>query len=118
MTKKVQCYLRTQRNAWGLTQDELACLVGRGGRNRVSRVERGLIPPNGGETLAYSLIFGLRPAKLFPQFCEDVEDAVMRGAVRLDKKLQKKNGAKADRKRELIGLVGARATGTNSLTAV
>lgn len=118
MTKNVLCYLRTQRNSWGLTQDELACLVGRGGRNRVSAVERGLALPNGGETLAYSLIFGVRPAKLFPQLCEDVEDAVMRGAVQLDKKLRKKDGPKADRKRELIGLIGARATGTNSITAL
>ncbi len=93
MTKKnVQCYLRTQRRTWGLTQDELACLVGGGGRNRVSRVELGKAQPNGRETLAYSLIFGARPAKIFPQFCEDVEDAVMTGAVQLDKKLRKQNG--------------------------
>jgi transcriptional regulator with XRE-family HTH domain len=118
MKKKVTCYLHAQRRAWALTQNELACLVGRGGRNRVSLVERGLAQPNGGETLAYSLIFGVRPAKIFPQFCEDLEDAVMRGAAKLEKKIAKNNSAKADRKRELIDLIGARATGSNSLTAV
>jgi transcriptional regulator with XRE-family HTH domain len=118
MKKKVTCYLRANRLAWALTQNELACLVGGGGRNRVSRVEQGKAQPNGGETLAYSLVFGVRPAKLFPRFCEDVEDSVMRGAVRLEKKLSKSKSAKADRKRELIDLIGARATGSNSITAV
>ncbi len=116
--KKVHCYLRAERRAWGLTQNELACLVGRGGRNRVSRVELGQVQPDGRETLAYSLIFGSRPAKFFPQLCEDTEDAIMRGVAQLEKKLRKDESIKADRKRELLDLIGARATSKASLTEV
>jgi hypothetical protein len=116
--KKVLSHLRAERRAWGLTQDEMACLVGAGGRHRVSDLELEVFQPKGGEILAYSLIFGCRPAKLFPKLCEETEEGVMRGAARLEKRMRADKTPAAPRKRQLLDLIGARATGKASLTAV
>lgn len=118
MSSKIDCYLRTHRRAWGLTQNEVACLVGGGNRNRVSRVERDKLPPNGEEILAYSLIFGFSPSELFPRVCGEADDAVMRGAYHLLQGLEGKTSAIALRKRELIEQIKARAIGRTNRTGV
>lgn len=109
MSTKIRCYLRTHRRAWGLTQKEMASLLGSGDRNRVSRVERDMTAPNGWEILAYSLVFGSPAPKIFPRFFGEAEDAVMRGAYRLMQRLEKESTPGADRKRELIHRIAARA---------
>ena len=118
MKKKATCYLYTLRRAWGLTQEETARLVGAYGRNRVARVEQNVLPPNGGEILAYSLLFGRRPAQIFPTYCEDVEDGLMRAAAELEKKIRKVKTPRADRLRQIIERVGSRATGKGSYAKV
>ena len=90
MSSKVHCYLRTLRNEWGLTQKELASLLPKGDRNRVSFVERGIIPPNAGEILAYSLIFGLSGQAIFRRLSSETDEAVMQGAYRLYRSLERK----------------------------
>lgn len=117
----IQHYLRAQRRAWGLTQDEVGCLVGipwTTPRNRVSALELGKAQPKSGEILAYSLIFGARPSKLFPHFYEIVEETVMRGAAKLERKLRDDTSRAGDRKRHLLDLIGSRASGKSSFAAV
>ena len=109
MSSKVLCYLRTLRNEWGLTQKELASLLPKGDRNRVSLVERSLTPPNAGEILAYSLIFGCSAQAIFPRFSEEVDEEVMRAAFRLHQRLESSSLPNAVRKRELLNQVRARA---------
>src|SRR5690348_16588921 len=109
MSSKVHCYLRTLRLQWGLSQRELAALLPKASRNRVSCVERGLASPNAGEILAYRLIFGVRAHIIFRRFAEEVDDTVMRRAYRLHKGLENNRLPAAGRKRELLDQVRARA---------
>lgn len=115
---KVHCYLRTLRRRWGLTQDEVAALLRNGGRNRVSRVERGLIPPNAEEILAYRLIFGVSAKNLFPAFHVDVEDRLMRAAYQLNRGVQDASSPKERRKRVLTEQMLARVTKKRNVNAV
>ena len=114
MSSKVQWYLRSLRRQWGLTQEEVLSLLPKGGRNRVSRVERGLVPPNAHEIVAYKLIFGSSAKALFPRFTEEVEEVVMQRAYRLHKKLARQNTREATRKLKLLERMLARATGKAS----
>lgn len=109
MSSKVQCYLRTLRLQWGLTQKELASLLPKGSRNRVSFVERGLVPPNAGEILAYRLIFGVGSHAVFRKVSEEVDEVVLQRVYRLYESLEGNNLPKAVRKRELIDQILARA---------
>lgn len=111
MSQKVRCYLRTLRRGWGLTQEEVAALLPKATRKRVSRVERELSAPNAEEIIAYGLIFGLPPSKAFPRFQAKVEEAVMQRAYRLHKRLEGDDSQAARRKREFMEKMLARATG-------
>lgn len=102
MSLRVSTYLRVLRREWGFTQDELAGLVPRSRRGRVSDVERGLVPPNAGEILAYTRIFGLLPERLFPRYCEHLEEAVIRRAYRLHQRLERDTSPRGMRKKELL----------------
>lgn len=114
---KVPCYLRTLRREWGMTQGEVAFLVGRGDRNRVSDVELANAKPNAGEILAYALIFGFPAREIFPAFYAEREEAIIRQAYLWDEKLKNDPSLVALKKRKLIGEMLARATGkeTNPL---
>jgi len=90
MSTKVPCYLRALRLKWGLTQEELAGLLPRASRARVSRVERGIEPPNAGEILAYTLIFGFPAEAIFPRFRVEVDDEAMRRALKLYVELERR----------------------------
>jgi len=118
MSSKVHCYLRTLRMEWRLTQVEVAALLPKGTRNRVSRVERGLVPPSASDILAYELIFGLAGQAVFPALYAETEDAVMRGTYHLYQRLERVGGPVADRKRELIDRMFAHATGKANPTKV
>jgi len=108
MSQKVQCYVRPFRRRWGLSQQEVASVIGGGGRNRVSRVERGLRQPDAREILAYSLLFGAHEARVFPRLYDKLEERMMRGAYRLDQRLARLRSPAALRKRELLDKLRAR----------
>ncbi len=107
----VRFYLRTHRRKWGLSQREVASLLPKGDRNRVSDVERGKASPNAVEIVAYRLMFGASAQKAFPHFHAKVEDAVMQRAYRLHKRMEGRTAPLAQRKRELTEHMLARATG-------
>ena len=108
MSSKVPCYLRTLRKKWELTQKELASLVPRCQRGRVADVERGKFAPNAREMLAYALIFGLPPQDMFPKYAGEIEDAVMRGAAKLDRRLADDDSPVALNKKELLDQMAQR----------
>lgn len=114
MSSKVQCYLRALRKQWSLTQEEVASLLPKGSRNRVSRVELGKLPPNANEIVAYRLIFGSTARSIFPKFWESVEDEVMQRAYRLHKKVARQKSRQAGRKVKLTERMLARATGAGN----
>ena len=61
------CALRTHRRTWGLSQRELAELLGMESRAHVSRIERGKRSPTLETALACSTLFGVSLGVLFPQ---------------------------------------------------
>lgn len=67
MALHIGTYLRRERRKWGLTQEELAHLVGLKSRASISRIEHGQCPPTAHELLAFQLIFGMTALQLFPQ---------------------------------------------------
>ena len=97
-----------------MTQEELSGLMLRGGRGRVSGVERALASPNAAEILAYSLLFGMPPADLFPAFYETVEEGLIERAYALDERLSDDNSMMTYHKRRLLREALARATGKTS----
>lgn len=107
---KIPCYLRTLRREWGLTQKELAGLMPRGSRARVSSVEGAKAQPNAAEILAYSLLFGMPPAEIFPAFYESVEGALIAHAYALDERLPLDHSTRTAQKRRLLRQALARAT--------
>lgn len=111
MSKKVYSYVLVRRREWSLTQSELASLLPKGGKSRVSAVERGLIPPNAGEILAYRLIFGASPKNVFPEFFAEVEEKVMRGAYKMYHRLEADHSPKAAKHRKLLEKMMKRAVG-------
>lgn len=66
MKKKLDCYLRSYRRRWGLTQDELAILLGYKTGAVISRLERHGRQPSLEAAHALEIIFGTAPIELFP----------------------------------------------------
>lgn len=64
---KAPCALRTHRRTWGLSQRELADLLGMESRAHISRIERGKRSPSFETALACSTLFGVPLGVLFPQ---------------------------------------------------
>lgn len=108
---KVPCYLRTFRRQWGLTQEEVASLLPRGDRNRVSDVERGKALPNAEEILAYAVIFGSCGRAMFPNYYDQVEDVVMANAVGFSELFEQAKTSVGQKKYNLVTDMFARATG-------
>lgn len=110
MSSRFPCYLVPLRKEWDLSQEELAALLPHGSRNRVSDVESGKAAPNAEEILAYGMIFGFPAARVFPEFTEKVEDAVMQKAFALYEKLKDDPSPEAIIKRELLSKIHKYAT--------
>lgn len=110
MSAKNKCHLRTLRREWGLTQKEVASLIG-ASRNRVSNIERGLVSPKATEIIAFGLVFGAPPKLAFAKFHTGTVDQVMEAAYRLNRRLEGDASPGAKRKRELTERILARATG-------
>jgi transcriptional regulator with XRE-family HTH domain len=66
MSPNLECYLKSYRRRWGLTQKELAVLLGLQTGAAVSRLERALRHPSLETAYAFEIILGTPPAELFP----------------------------------------------------
>ena len=77
MKKKLDCYLRSYRRRWGLTQNELARLLGCKTGAVVSRLERFGRQPSLESAYALEVIFGTSPIELFPGLHAKVKKAVI-----------------------------------------
>ena len=105
----VRCYLRRHRRAWGLTQRELASLVGLKSHAHLSRIEYGKRPPSLEAALACQVIFGIPPDALFPHVYNFVEERTMRNMSKEYQRLEHTTKPTEMRKRELYGLAQSRA---------
>ena len=111
--RRVLCYLRTHRRVWGLTQDELARLLGLASPTQVSRLEqlkrkRG---PGIEAALACQVLFGVTPSDMFPAIHREVEERVIQRVYQLHQGLEHLTNLSALRKRDLLESALRRATG-------
>ena len=105
----LRCYLRRHRRAWGLTQQEVASLVGLQSAAHVSRIEHGKRPPSLEAALACQVIFGIPPDAMFPQVYYFVEERTMRHIYKEHQRLEHTTSPLGIRKRELYSLALSRA---------
>ena len=82
MSRKLPHYLRTERRRHGLTQADIAALLGSSWKGRVSFYERGALPPIQ-VALAYEAIFGRGVAELMPGTYDAMTRAVRERAREL-----------------------------------
>lgn len=74
MSLRTFSYLRTLRRSWGLTQREMARLIGADSPSTVSRIERGRREPSLAILIRYQLLFGRTTKMLFPHSYGEEED--------------------------------------------
>jgi len=84
---KLDNYLRMYRRRKGLSQDEVAFLLGAETGTLVSRYERGRRRPSLETALAYEAAFGVPARELFGGIFQSVERDVTKRASRLARKL-------------------------------
>ena len=96
------CPLRTYRRTWGLTQQELADLLGVESRTQVSRLEHGKRVPCLEIALASATLFGVSLGDLFPQVAVEVEKNLREKISRLQKGFPQSTDPEGLRKRELF----------------
>ena len=109
MSSRVPSYLRSERRKWGLTQTELARLLGSQSRTKISRLEHGVRVPSVESLISCLVLFGVSAPELFPHLYSRIEERVLRDAAALLEELAGDTSRKSARKRELLRLALARA---------
>lgn len=80
----------------------------------VCRLEKCGQIPGGKAAFGCEVIFGIAAREMFPRLYEEVEDAIMARAARLDVQLDGRTDRRSLLKRELLSDMMKRATGNNS----
>jgi len=96
------CTLRAYRRTWGLSQRELAEILGFASRTQVSRLEHGKRIPGLETALACSTLFGVSLDDLFPQFVAEIEEKLREKITRLREGSLHTTSVSDLRKRELL----------------
>jgi DNA-binding XRE family transcriptional regulator len=107
-------YVRTFRQRYALTEDELASLVSHQSHTPISRIETGRSLPTLGVAIALEVLFKQSPRQMFPGLFESVEDEVMRRAKVFLDDLEGKTDARSRAKRDLLeGLARSEDSGVS-----
>lgn len=114
------CYLRTHRRVWGLSQIELAKLLGLDTPSRVSRLERSKCKrgPTYETALACQVLFGIEPRDMYPTIHRQVEDRVIRACYHMHRGMEHSTSLSDLRKRELLEIALRRAIKGDSNAAL
>lgn len=102
-------FVRSLRVRSCLSQEELAELLDIS-QARISRYENGDEAPTLSVALGFQVIFGNQPRRVFPKVYVQVEEAVMRRAAKLERRLTGKADYQSTKKRHLLEAMAARAT--------
>ena len=113
MRRKSYAFVRSHRRRWGLTQVELARLVGLSSRSAVSRIERAERVPTTATIIACGIIFGLATPDLFPSLQEEIEEIVRMTVAALLAELADQTDKVSIRKRALLTEVLERINNRN-----
>ncbi|ANV99330.1 helix-turn-helix transcriptional regulator [Bradyrhizobium icense] len=108
-TRKPLNYLRSYRLRWGLSQGELAHLLGWKRAEVVSRIEQKQRPPTLRLVIACFVLFGAPAAELFPDISASIEADVMTRLWEMYEKIQGDPSRKTRKKIELFEAAIARA---------
>lgn len=112
MPHKLHNYLRTHRKRSGLSQAEVALLLGTAYRARVSRHELLTRHPEVAAVFAYEIIFRVPARELFAGAYERVERVTVERAVALAERLASRDPSKVlSRKLATLRAITARLTG-------
>ncbi len=107
MARRLPNYLRTYRKRAGLSQDEVAFLLGYQSGTRVSRYECFGRQPELETALAYEAISGVPARELFAGMYEEIEAETRKRAGVLARKLAAAPASADKRKLELLQKVAA-----------
>lgn len=88
MHHRYKSYLRPHRRRWGLTQQELAFLIGIKSRTAVSRIEGAKRRPSLNAVFICMMIFDMPALDLFPGLMSELHDAILTRATELYEELQ------------------------------
>lgn len=102
MRKQPYSFVRAHRRRWGLSQAELAALLGVTASTSVSRIERAARSPAASAMIGCSILFGVPPCELFTSFYETVEEVVANAAKSLYDSLEHRTDERSVRKREFL----------------
>ncbi|MDO8240989.1 MAG: helix-turn-helix transcriptional regulator [Candidatus Moranbacteria bacterium] len=87
---KLGSYLRTYRIKSGLTQKDVAALLGLETGSTISRTEKGNGTPSVKVILGYCVLFEAHPQELVPGIILDIENTIHAGAHTLEGQLKKR----------------------------
>jgi transcriptional regulator with XRE-family HTH domain len=118
MRKQSYAFVRAHRRRWGLSQTELALLLGIASSTTVSRIERSVRKPTTTVLVACCVLFGLPAPELFSSLHLEIEEAVGTAAKELYDALEGKTDKPSLRKREFLEAVLARLVNRNGSTRV
>lgn len=114
MRRGAYSFVRANRRRWGLTQPELALLIGLTSSTAVSRIERSQRTPAASTLIACCIVFGVATPELFPSLQAEIEAAVAEAARALLTQLEGRTDKQSARKRRLLEHMVARITSDKS----
>lgn len=88
MEQPLKTYLRTFRRRWGLTQKELAFLIGAESSTTISRIEQLKRVPSLAASFACLVVFNATEYEMFPGLLAEVREGVLARAGELYDELQ------------------------------
>ena len=108
-TRRPINYLRSYRLRWGLSQKELAYLLGWDRPDIISRIERKQRAPTLALAMACYILFDTQAAQLFPDISAGIEHLVMARVQELYETIQGDPSRRTKKKIELLEDAIARA---------
>jgi len=118
MRKRSYSFVRAHRRRWGLSQSELALLLGIASSTTVSRIERSVRTPTTTMLVACCILFGLPAPELFSTLHDEIEEVVGTAAKTLYDALEGKTDKQSVRKREFLEQVLSRLVNRNNSNKV
>ena len=91
LSTKLGSYLRTYRISTGLTQKDVAALLGMKTGSTISKTEKGKGIPPVLVLLGYCILFEVHPKDLVPKIFSNIEQAISAHAIEVAGQLQKRH---------------------------
>jgi transcriptional regulator with XRE-family HTH domain len=102
MSRRLPNYLRTFRKRAGLSQKDVAFLLGCTNESKASRYERFVREPTLTTALACEALFGVPLSELFAGMYDDASESVIARARSLIEQIEKQPESALDRKRKFL----------------